>query len=49
MATLERSKCPVVESVLGKVSRPGVAKDTRMRVSAIFESLEVANIKDITP
>lgn len=48
MAALDWSKCPVVESVPGKVSGAWVLKGTRMPVSAIFENLEDgANIDDI--
>ena len=34
------SKCPVVESVPGRVSGAWVFKDTRLPVSALFENLE---------
>jgi uncharacterized protein (DUF433 family) len=48
MAALDWSRCPVVESVSGKVSGAWVLKGTRMPVSAIFENLEAgANIDDI--
>ena len=48
MAALGWSRCPVVESVPGKVSGAWVLKGTRMPVSAIFENLEVgANLDDI--
>jgi hypothetical protein len=40
MANLDWSRCPVVESVPGKVSGAWVLKGTRMPVSAIFENLE---------
>jgi uncharacterized protein (DUF433 family) len=39
-AMLDWSRCPVVESVAGKVSGAWVFKDTRMPVSAVFENLE---------
>ncbi len=39
-AALDWSRCPVVESVPGKVSGAWVFKDTRMPVSAVFENLE---------
>jgi uncharacterized protein (DUF433 family) len=46
--TIDWSRCPVVESVPGKVSGAWVLKGTRMPVSAIFENLEAgANIDDI--
>ena len=45
---LDWSKCPVVESVPGKVSGAWVLKGTRMPVSAIFENIEAgASIDDI--
>jgi len=45
MATLDWSRCPVVESIPGKVSGPWVLRGTRMPVSAIFENIEAgANI-----
>jgi len=37
---MQRSQCPAVESVPGKVSGAWVFKDTRMPVSAVFENLE---------
>jgi uncharacterized protein (DUF433 family) len=37
---LDWSRCPVVESVPGKVSGAWVLKDTRMPVATIFENLE---------
>jgi uncharacterized protein (DUF433 family) len=37
---LDLLKCPVVESVPGKVSGAWVLKGTRMPVSAIFENIE---------
>ena len=41
------SKCPVVESVPGKVSGAWVFKDTRLPVYALFENLaEGATIYD---
>jgi uncharacterized protein (DUF433 family) len=48
MANLDRSQCPAVESVPGKLSGAWVLKGTRMPVSAIFENLEAgANIDHI--
>jgi uncharacterized protein (DUF433 family) len=48
MATLDRSQCPAVESIPGKVSGAWVFKDTRMPVSTVFENLESgANIEEI--
>src|SRR5215470_2254611 len=48
MASLDWSKCPVVESVPGKVSGAWVLKGTRMPVSAIFENIEAgASLEDI--
>ena len=41
------SKCPVVESVPGKVSGAWVFKDTRLPVSALFGNLaEGATVQD---
>ncbi len=40
MATLDWSKCPAVESILGKVSGAWVFRDTRMPVASVFENLE---------
>ena len=49
MATLDWSKCPVVESVPGRLSGAWVFRDTRMPVSAVFENLEGgATIDEIT-
>jgi uncharacterized protein (DUF433 family) len=48
MPDLDWSKCPVVESVPGKVSGAWVLKGTRMPASAIFENIEAgASIDDI--
>src|SRR6266446_1089603 len=48
MPDLDWSKCPVVESLPGKVSGAWVLKGTRMPVSAIFENIEAgASIDDI--
>jgi uncharacterized protein (DUF433 family) len=49
MATLDRSQCPAVESVPGRLSGAWVFRDTRMPVSAVFENLEAgATIDEIT-
>jgi uncharacterized protein (DUF433 family) len=40
MPDLDWSKCPIVESVPGKVSGAWVLKGTRMPVSAMFENIE---------
>jgi uncharacterized protein (DUF433 family) len=49
MASLDRSQCPTVESVPGRLSGARVFRDTRMPVSAVFENLEVgASVDDIT-
>ena len=40
MATLDWSQCPVVESILGKVSGAWVFKGTRTPVAIIVENLE---------
>jgi uncharacterized protein (DUF433 family) len=48
MASLDRSQCPAVESIPGKVSGAWVLRGTRMPVAAIFENIEAgANIDDI--
>jgi len=47
-AFLDWSRCPVAESVPGKVSGAWVLRGTRMPVATIFENLEAgANIDDI--
>ena len=47
-ASLDWSRCPVAESVPGKVSGAWVLRGTRMPVATIFENLEAgANIDDI--
>ena len=40
MAVLDRSQCPAVESVPGRLSGAWVFRSTRMPVSAVFENLE---------
>ena len=40
MSALDRSQCPAVESIPGKVSGAWVFKDTRMPVATVFENLE---------
>ena len=48
MTNLDWSKCPVVESVPGRLSGAWVFRDTRMPVSAVFENLEAgATIEEI--
>jgi len=48
MANLDWSKCPVVESVPGRLNGAWVFRDTRMPVSAIFENLQAgASIEEI--
>jgi uncharacterized protein (DUF433 family) len=47
-ASLDWSRCPVAESVPGKVSGAWVLRGTRMPVATIFENLEAgANLDDI--
>jgi uncharacterized protein (DUF433 family) len=47
-AALDRSQCPAVESIPGKVSGAWVFKDTRMPVSIVFQNLEAgASIEEI--
>jgi uncharacterized protein (DUF433 family) len=40
MSALDWSQCPAVESVPGRLNGAWVLRDTRMRVSAVFENLE---------
>lgn len=40
MAVLDWSRCPVVESIPGKVSGAWVFKNTRTPVAIVFENLE---------
>jgi uncharacterized protein (DUF433 family) len=48
MALLDWSQCPAVESVPGKVSGAWVFRNTRMRVSIVFDNLEAgATIDEI--
>jgi uncharacterized protein (DUF433 family) len=48
MANLDWSKCPVVESVPGRLNGAWVFRDTRMPVSAVIENLKAgAGIEEI--
>jgi len=48
MAALDRSQCPAVESIPGKVSGAWVFRGTRMPVATVFENLEArATIENI--
>jgi uncharacterized protein (DUF433 family) len=47
MASLDWSKCPVVESISGKVSGAWVFRGTRVPVSAIFENLKCSSIEEV--
>ncbi len=48
MAQLDWSQCPAVESVPGRLGGAWVFKNTRMPVSAVFESLEAgATVEEI--
>jgi uncharacterized protein (DUF433 family) len=48
MPNLDWSKCPVVESVPGRLNGAWVFRNTRMPVSAVFENLEAgATIEEI--
>jgi len=56
MASLDRSQCPAVESVPGKISGAWVFKGTRMPVQTVFENLEagrlveeITKVFDVTP
>jgi uncharacterized protein (DUF433 family) len=40
MAALDWSRCPIVESIPGKVSGAWVFKGTRTPVAVVFENLE---------
>jgi len=40
MASLDRSQCPAVESIPGKVSGAWVLRGTRTPVQVLFENLE---------
>jgi uncharacterized protein (DUF433 family) len=45
--TLDRSQCPAVESVPGKVSGAWIFRGTRVPVSAILENLKTSSIEEI--
>ena len=47
MASLDWSKCPVVESIPGKVSGAWVFRGTRVPVSAIFENLKCSCLDEV--
>ena len=48
MASLDWSRCPIVESVPGRRSGAWVFRDTRMPVATVFENLEAgASIDEI--
>ncbi len=48
MSALEWSRCPAVESVLGRRSGAWVFRGTRMPVATVFENLEAgASIEEI--
>ena len=46
MATLDWSQCPDVESVPGRLSGAWVYRDTRTRISVIFENLEYGSSRE---
>jgi uncharacterized protein (DUF433 family) len=46
-SSLDWSKCPVVESIPGKVSGAWVFRGTRVPVSAIFENLKTSPLEEI--
>ena len=55
MAALDRSQCPAVESVPGKISGAWVFRGTRMPVQTVFENREaglsvgaIAEVFDVT-
>lgn len=47
MASLDWSKCEVVESIPGKVSGAWVFRGTRVPVSAVFENLKCSTIDEV--
>ena len=47
MPNLDRSQCPVVESIPGKVSGAWVFRGTRVPVSAIFANLKTSPMEEI--
>jgi uncharacterized protein (DUF433 family) len=47
MTALDWSKCPVVESISGKVSGAWIFRGPRVPVSAIFENLKTTFIEEI--
>ncbi len=44
---LDWSKCPVVESIPGKVGGAWIFRGTRVPVSAIFENLKTSSIEEV--
>jgi len=47
MAALDWSRCPVVESIPGKVSGAWVFKGTRLPVATVVENLEDLSIEEV--
>jgi uncharacterized protein (DUF433 family) len=47
MAALDWSRCPVVESVPGKVSGAWVFRGTRLPVSTVIENLEDLSVEEV--
>jgi uncharacterized protein (DUF433 family) len=47
MAALDWSRCPVVESIPGKVSGAWVFKGTRLPVATVIENLEDLSIDEV--
>lgn len=47
MKSMDWSRCPVVESVPGKVSGVWVFRGTRVPVSAIFENLKTSSVDEV--
>jgi len=47
MAALDWSRCPVVESIPGKVSGAWVFKGTRLPVATVIENLEDLSVEEV--
>lgn len=47
MTHLDWSRCPVVESIPGKVSGAWIFRGTRVPVAAIFENLKSSSMEEV--
>jgi uncharacterized protein (DUF433 family) len=47
MAALDRSRCPAVESIPGRVRGASVFKGTRLPVATVIEHLEDLSIEEV--